>query len=246
MEVNKIYCGDCLQIMKDIPDNSVDMVCCDLPFGTTQNKWDTIIPLDALWVHYKRVISDNGAMVLNSAQPFTSKLICSNLEDFKYCWIWKKSQYVGHLNAYKMPMRAHEDICVFCQGQPKYNFQLEPKNSHDIRPETKRRSKNECYGAHYKESRRKIPKDKKLPGSIIEFNNCQERKHPTQKPVALIEYLIRTYTDKGDTVLDNCVGSGTTAVACKNTHRNFIAIEKEPKYVEIAKRRVANAQPQLF
>lgn len=246
LELNRIYHGDCLEIMKDIQDRSVDMVLCDLPYGTTQNKWDSVIDFEILWNEYKRVCKESAAIVLNSAQPFTAKLICSNINDFKYCWIWEKSQYVGHLNAYKMPMRAHEEICVFYQNQPKYNYQLEQKNPHDIRPDTKKRSKNSCYGSHYKESKRSIPKDKKLPGSIIKFNNCQDRQHPTQKPVALFEYLIKTYTDKGDLVLDNCIGSGTTAVAAINTHRKFIGIEKEQKYVEVAKLRIMNAEPQLF
>lgn len=245
-ETNRIYHGDCLKIMNDIQDGSIDMILCDLPYGTTQNKWDSVIDFGELWAQYKRICKKSAAIVLNSAQPFTAKLICSNIGDFKYCWIWEKSQYVGHLNAYKMPMRAHEDICVFYQNQPTYNFQLEKKNPHDIRPETRKRMNTECYGSHDKESKRKVPNDMKMPGSIIKFNNCQDRKHPTQKPVALFEYLIRTYSNKGDVILDNCIGSGTTAVAAINTHRDFIGIEREQKYVEIAERRILNAEPQLF
>ena len=246
LELNKIYCGDCLEVMEDIDTRSVDMVLCDMPYGTTQNKWDSVIDFDKLWGQYNRICKKSAAIVLNSAQPFTSKLICSNIKHFKYSWVWEKSQSVGHLNAYKMPMRSHEDICVFCQEQPKYNYQLDSKNPHDVRPETTKRSKNECYGSHYKESKRKIPKGKKLPGSIIKFNNCQDRKHPTQKPVAMLEYLINTYTDKGDLVLDNCIGSGTTAVAAIQTGRNFIGIEKDQKYIDIANQRIKNAHPQLF
>lgn len=238
--LNKIILGDCLEVMKDIPDKSVDMILCDLPYGTTACKWDSIIPFEPLWEQYERVIKDNGAIVLTAAQPFTSALVMSNLKLFKYDWVWKKPKGTGHLNAKKQPMRDKEDILVFYKRQPTYNPQMvkgEPYQSKSGK------SQYEGYG-----------KDKRMgnnnnglryPKQVIEFGVVERNTvHPTQKPVALFEYLIKTYTNEGDIVLDNCVGSGTTAIAAHNTGRFFIGIEKEPKYVEIARRRVEQAQMQ--
>jgi site-specific DNA-methyltransferase (adenine-specific) len=230
---------------KNISDKSIDAIICDLPYGMTVCTWDVIIPFSSLWKQYKRIIKDNGAIVLMSSQPFTSKLIMSNLEWFKYCWVWIKSQAVGHLNAYKMPMKNIEDICVFYKKQPLYNPQLRDKHKENIRPETTVRKKTSCYGDHSKKSKRQIPRNKTLPLQTIKFNNCQENIHPTQKPVNLLKYLIETYTKEEETVLDNCFGSGSTAIACHQTNRKFIGVEKEKKYFDIAVARHRNEIKQL-
>lgn len=233
---HQLYQGDCLDVLRTISE--VDMILADPPYGTTACKWDSVIPLEAMWGHLLRVIKPNGAIVMTASQPFTTTLISSNMRGFKYCWVWEKSQAVGHLNAYKMPMKNTEDVAVFYSKPPTYNPQLEDKPAENIRPETKIRKQTSCYGSHAKESTRRIPLNKTLPKQIIRFNNCQENLHPTQKPVALMEYLIKTYTNEGETVLDFTMGSGTTGVACKNLNRNFIGIEKDPEYFKIAEERI--------
>jgi site-specific DNA-methyltransferase (adenine-specific) len=240
--LNKIIHGDCLQVMKDIPDKSVDCICCDLPYGITQNKWDSVIPLHELWIEYKRIIKENGAIVLFSQQPFTSALISSNYKNYKYSWYWEKTQSVGHLNAYKQPMRKIEEINIFYKKQSTYNYQLTDKPKKDIRPHSKSGGTNNygCYNNN-QEKNRKIPIDKKLPENLLTFANAQKTVHPTEKPISLLEYLIRTYTNTNELVVDNCIGSGTTSVACINTNRNFIGIEKEKKYVDIANKRISDA-----
>ena len=227
--------------MKTIEDNSIDAIICDLPYGTTQNKWDSVIPLDKLWIEYKRVIKDNGAIVLFSAQPFTSALISSNYKNYKYSWYWEKTQSVGHLNAYKQPMRKVEEINVFYKKQCCYNYQLKDKPKKDIRPHSKS-GLTDNYGKYNNDQskNRRIPLDKKLPDNLITFANEQKTTHPTQKPVKLLEYLIKTYTNEGETVLDNTMDSGTTMVACENLNRNGIGIEKEEKYFKIAEQRLFN------
>lgn len=225
-----LWCGDCLELMKDIPDNSVDLVLCDLPYGTTRNKWDSVIPFDKLWAEYKRVCS--GAVVLTAAQPFTSALITSNLNKFKYCWIWKKSKPTGHLNAKKQPLRNTEDIAVFYANQPTYN----PQGTRPTDVMVSRTNRGN-YGECSKTTRQTVTG---YPTTILEFAT-ETGLHPTQKPVALMEYLIRTYTNECDLVLDNCMGSGTTGVACINTNRRFIGIEKDEKYFEIASNRINEA-----
>jgi len=232
---NTITCGDCLEVMQAIPDKSVDMILCDLPYGTTQNKWDSVINLSQMWNEYKRVC--NGSILLFGVEPFSSKLRMSNLTDFKYDWIWCKTQSRGHLNAYKRPMVKHEIVSVFIGVN--YSPILSDKPLKDIRPHSKSGATS-SYGAYNQDQskNRKVPIDKKLPESVLVFSNAQNTVHPTQKPVALFEYLIRTYTNEGDTVLDNCIGSGTTAIACINTNRNFIGIEKEEKYCRIAEERI--------
>ena len=245
IELNKIILGDCLEVMKDIPDKSVNLVLTDPPYGTTACKWDSIIPLDQMWLQLKRIIKPNGVILLFGSEPFSSFLRVSNIQNYKYDLIWEKSQATGFLNAWKMPLRETENISVFYSTSPAYNPQLRDKHKKDIRPPTPRTKLSECYGK-FDLNIHKCPPGKSMPKTIIKFNNQQGNVHPTQKPVPLMEYLINTYSNKGELILDFTCGSGTTAVACKNTHRNFIAIEKEPKYVEIAKRRVANAQPQLF
>lgn len=243
----KLMEGDCLELMKSIPDSRVDMVLCDLPYGTTQNKWDSIIPLNLLWLEYKRICKVNGALVFTAAEPFMSALVSSNLKDFRYDLIWHKSQAVGHLNARRMPMRTHENIAVFYQSATDYNPQLQDKPKENIRP-VGRRASTENYGKFGEYAERTIPKNKRYPQSVETFNNPNHGEaglHPTQKPVALMEYLIRTYTNEGDTVLDNTMGSGTTGVACQNTGRNFIGIEKDPDYFAIAKKRMEENQSRL-
>lgn len=241
--LNKVYQGDCLELMKDIPDKSVDMILCDLPYGTTACKWDTIIPFEPLWVQYKRIIKDNGAIVLTASQPFTSALVMSNVKMFKYEWIYNKTKGVGYLNAKKMPITNHESILVFAEGKTIYNPQFSEGKPY------KKIHRNEKESSSYGKSTRKngdvfVNDGIRYPTtSILPMTNPSGRGqfHPTQKPVALFEYLIKTYTNEGDTVLDNCAGSGTTGVACKNLNRNFILIEKEPEYCEIIKQRLSQS-----
>lgn len=224
--------GDCLEVMKDIPDQSVDLILCDLPYGTTQNTWDAVIPFEPLWAAYRRI--SRGAIVLTASQPFTSALVCSNLGDFKYAWVWEKSSVTGHLNAHHMPMKKHEDVLVFAKGRTPYN----PQGLLPYRKVKKRGNNGANFGVSGTEN---YQESTNYPRSILQFDNDSKPVHPTQKPVTLMEYLIRTYTNEGDTVLDNCMGSGTTGVAGVNTGRNFIGIERDEKYFEIAKNRIEAA-----
>lgn len=230
--------GDCLDRMGELADASVDMVLADLPYGTTQNKWDSVIPLEPLWREYQRVIRDAAPIVLFCSQPFTTTLISSNRESYKYSWVWKKTQAVGHLNAWRQPMRNTEDIAVFYSSQCTYNPILEDKEPSNIRPHTSRTKLSTNYGSHNLDVHR-CPADKTMPSTILNFANAQWTIHPTQKPVPLMEYLIRTYTNEGDVVLDNTMGSGTTGVACVKTSREFIGIEQDDTYFEAAKARIA-------
>ena len=232
--------GDCLERMKEIESGSVDMILADCPYGTTACKWDSIIPLEPMWEQLKRIIKPNGAIVMTASQPFTSVLVCSNLKMFKYSMVWKKSQSTGHLNAWRMPMRAHEDLVVFYNKPPTYNPELTPKPAKNIRPVTNRTKTTDCYGSHKLDAHR-CPPDKTMPNSILEFNNAQDGLHPTQKPVALMEYLIKTYTNEGETVLDFAAGSFTTGVACANTGRWFIGIELDLGYFNIGLDRIEKA-----
>lgn len=238
----KLYQGDCLELMRELPDDSVDMVLCDLPYGTTQNKWDSVIPFNSLWAQYNRIAKSATAFVLFGAEPFSSVLRTSNLENYKYDWIWQKDKATGHLNAKKMPMRLTERISVFYRQQCVYNPQIADKDPANIRPATKQRKNTGSYGDMSKPSVRGIPVDKSYPNDILKFRGCFGDKgksnHPTEKPVDLMEYLIKTYTSEGDTVLDNTMGSGTTGVACANLGRNFIGIEKDPEYFAIAEQRI--------
>ena len=219
--------------MKDIPNKSVDMILCDLPYGTTNCKWDVVIPFDKLWEQYNRVIKDNGAIVLFGSEPFSSMLRCSNLKSYKYDWIWDKIKSNGFLNANRCPMKRHEIISVF--NTTRY-FPIKEKL--DKPRISKMYKQSECFG-DVKECTEKIITEK-YPTSILSFSNAnqKEKVHPTQKPVALLEYLVKTYTKENETVLDNCMGSGSTGVACINTKRDFIGIEKDVKYFEIAKQRL--------
>ena len=232
--------GDCLERMKEIPDGSIDMILCDLPYGTTACKWDTLIPFEPLWAHYKRVIKSNGAIVLFGSQPFTSALVMSNPTWFKYDWVWRKPKGTGHLNAKHQPMRDKEDILVFCVGKSLYNPQFTdglPYKNKAGSDHSARTSMTDSYGAYT--NFRNDNGGKRYPKQVLEFGVVErDTVHPTQKPVALLEYLIKTYTNEGETVLDNTMGSGSTGVACKNLNRNFIGIEKDAGYFEIAKQRI--------
>ena len=228
--------ADCLQAMCVIPDGSVDLILCDLPYGTTQNKWDSVIPFEPLWREYWRVIKPNGAVVLTAQPPFDKVLGCSQLEFLKYEWIWQKTKATGHLNSKLQPLKEHENVLVFYRQQPTYSPQgLLRKSVPTVR---KGRDNGGNYGKSDKDS---LQEFSNFPRSILQVASEGKTVHPTQKPVALMEYLIRTYTDEGETVLDNCVGSGTTGVACKNTRRNFIGIERDPDYFRIASDRIAAA-----
>lgn len=242
MKINLQY-GDCLELMQDIADQSIDLILCDLPYGTTQNKWDAVIPLEDLWCAYNRIC--RGAVVLTAAQPFTSALVMSNVNDFKYQWVWQKSRPTGHMNAKKQPLREHEDICVFYRKQPTYNPQMTKGKPNHVNSNPKVKSSSDNYGMQY-EVAEKVT-DEKYPKTILPFKVLSPThvQHPTQKPVELMEYLIETYTNEGDTVLDNCMGSGTTGVACVSTGRNFIGIEQDFKYFRIARQRIKEAGGEL-
>jgi DNA modification methylase len=233
--------GDCLERMKEIPCGSVDMVLCDLPYGTTQNKWDTVIPFARLWEQYRRVCKKNAAVVLTASQPFTSALVMSNPASFKYDWCWRKPKGTGHLNAKKQPMRDKEDVLVFYNEQCTYNPQFTegtPYKDKAGKDHSASTSMTESYGAYtnYRENN----EGKRYPKQVIEFGIVERgTQHPTQKPVALMEYLIRTYTNEKETVLDNTMGSGTTGVACKKNNRRFIGIEQDVGYFNIAVTRIA-------
>ena len=233
---NQVLQGDCLEVMKDIPDKSIDMILCDLPYGTTACKWDTIIPFEPLWAQYKRIIKDNGAIVLTASQPFTTLLINSNFYDFKYELIWDKVQGKQPFLAKIQPMKSHENILVFGKNKIKYNPQMWEGKLY-----TDKKAGQLDNTTHWVGHKRMDYENKseRYPVTIIKANNPNKKgQHPTQKPVALFEYLIKTYTNEGDLVLDNCAGSGTTGVACKNLGRNFILIEKEPEYIDIINKRL--------
>ena len=225
--------------MRDIPAQSIDFILCDLPYGTTACKWDIIIPFGELWEHYNRVIKDNGAIALFSAQPFTTKLIHSNIKDFRYTWYWKKRNVTGFSYARYQPMRCIEDICVFYKKHPTYN----PQGLIKLEKPQKRKAKKRGDGV-YDSKTLANPYETlytNYPRHLIEFPKDANSVHPTQKPVPLLEYLIKTYTNEGETVLDNCMGSGSTGVACMNTNRKFVGFELNNKYFEIAKQRINNA-----
>jgi site-specific DNA-methyltransferase (adenine-specific) len=236
-----LHQGCCLEMMKLIPDGSVDMVCTDLPYGTVQCKWDQVIPFAPLWEHYRRVCKPNAAIVLTASQPFTSALVMSNVTDFKYDWTWKKPKGTGHLNAKKMPMRDKEDVIVFYREQCVYNPQMgegKPFKDKAGKDHAGSGSMTDCYGAYT--NKREDNSGTRYPKQVIEFGVVERGTvHPTQKPVALMEYLIKTYTNEGQTVLDNTMGSGTTGVACQNTGRVFIGIERDPGIFATAAARIA-------
>jgi site-specific DNA-methyltransferase (adenine-specific) len=231
--------------MSEMPEASVDLILCDLPYGTTACAWDAVIPFDRLWEQYRYVAKPNAAIVLTAAQPFTTALIASNLDAFKYEWIYEKTNPKGFLNATLRPLTAHENIPCFSFGSPPYYPQkwTIPEYLRTKRKSATSKTAGECYGGG--EFKRKNDDGSRFPTSVIGFSNRvgrNENYHPTQKPVALMEYLIRTYTNPGDLILDNCMGSGTTGVACMNTGRKFIGMELNDKYFDIASRRIAEAE----
>lgn len=267
-----LYLGNCLVEMKKIADGSVDLILCDLPYGTTDRKgienkgdnrvlsWDTVIPLDQLWEQYRRVLKSTGAVVLTADQPFTSQLVISNLEWFKYEWIWKKKKTTGFLHANARPMKETEDILIFsplgasgCSKKANKNMTYNPQGLIEKNVKKKNSAKRLGKFLHQPEhmgSGNKLlheteyeQKYTNYPSEIIEFGLDKGSVHPTQKPVALMEYLIRTYSNEGETILDNCMGSGTTGVACMNTNRNFIGIEIDENYYNVAEERIKNAVP---
>jgi site-specific DNA-methyltransferase (adenine-specific) len=238
--VIKLLQGDCLERMKEIPDKSIDAIITDPPYGTTACKWDSVIPFEPMWEQLKRIIKPKGAIVLFGSQPFTSALIMSNIKMFKYEWVWIKTKASNFQLARKMPMKRHENICIFYDSLPTYNIRL-TKLVNPIK--SSRKNKGANLG-HCKDGGGYLQKETGFPTTDIYFSNPSGKGHlhPTQKPVALLEYLIRTYTNEGETVLDFTMGSGTTGVACVNINRNFIGIEKDDKYFEIAKNRIYKAQ----
>lgn len=240
MELDVIYNEDCLSGMAKLPSNSIDMILCDLPYGTTRNQWDSIIPFAELWEQYERLIKDNGAIMLTAQPPFDKTLASSNLKLFRYEWIWEKTNATGHLNANRMPLKAHENILVFYKELPTYNPQF-----------TYGKPYKAVYGTHssnygkQKDNIETVNNGYRYPKDILYFSNETNNIHPTQKPVDLFEYLIKTYTNEGEIVLDNCMGSGTTAIACLNTSRHYIGFELDKDYYNKALERIKNNVTQL-
>ena len=222
--------------MPGLPAQSVDLILCDLPYGTTACKWDSVIPFEPLWAQYRRIIKPRGAIVLTASQPFTTCLIASNLAEFKYCWVWNKRISGNPLLAKHQPLKIHEDVCVFGDGKTAYFPQMRKGEM---------RKKGGGFSKLLSMEMSASENDDYFPTSILDFSNAKRGIHPTQKPVALMEYLIRTYTNEGQTVLDNCMGSGTTGVACANTGRHFVGIERDSEYFQLASQRIADAQQLL-
>lgn len=238
----ELYNGDCLEVMESFPEGSVDMVLCDLPYGMTSNKWDSVIPLDLLWERYHRVCKETAAVVLTASQPFTSMLVMSNLKDFRHEWIWLKNRGSNFANTVREPFKEHEEVLVFSKGKWTYNKQMQERSGgglsrvqYNVKFETRSSNYNDIG---VRESNKLS--DLRVPSSYQKFNT-EVGSHPTQKPVPLFEYLIRTYSNEGDVVLDNCMGSGTAGVACAKTGRRFIGIEKDENYFGIAEKRINDA-----
>jgi len=248
MQTNVIYNEECLQGMTRIPDKSIDMILCDLPYGTTACKWDSIIPFEPLWEQYERVIKDNGAIVLTASQPFTSHLIISNIDMFKYCWYWIKSKPNGWQHAKNRPMTKVEEVCVFSKAPMGHKSQLGDRrmvyNPQGVKPAGKKKVTKVAHGRMMGARPNQVGKEYEsftgFPHNVLEYPNVigKQALHPTQKPVALFEYLIKTYTNEGEIVLDNCMGSGTTAIACLNTGRKYIGFELDKTYYEMSLERI--------
>lgn len=237
----KLLNGDCLKLMKDIPDGSVDLILCDLPYGTTDCSWDTVLPFDQLWAEYNRILKHDGAAVLFAAQPFTTQLIQSNRKNFRYCWYWLKNQPTGFTFARYQPMRKIEDICVFYRKHGTYNPQC-LQVVRNAKPMRKRRPQRDGIYQMDTLMHEYTPQFKNYPKNVLQFDS-ERGLHPTQKPVPLLEYLVKTYTNEGDTVLDNCMGSGSTGVAVKRVGgRHFIGIEQNKVYFDIAQQRIEEAE----
>lgn len=251
LEKNKIYLGDCLQVMKDIPDKSIDAIITDPPYGTTACKWDSVIPFEPMWEQLNRIIKPNGAIVLFGSEPFSSALRMSNIKNYKYDWVWNKDKAGNIMCSGYQPMKVHENIIVFIRGKSVFYKQLTEAKKENIRPSGKEyKNRESIIGVHNWKRSKNRDNTKRNPKSIINISSvCMEcnnlrRVHPTQKPVELIEYLIKTYTIENETVLDFTIGSGTTAIACINTGRNFIGIEKEEKYCGLANKRIKDTLEQ--
>ncbi len=252
MSETTLWQGDCLELMPNIEDSSIDCIICDLPYGTTAHKWDAIIPFEDLWTHYCRIIKPMGVIVLFATEPFTSALIMSNPTLYRYSWVWKKESANGFLNANYAPLKITEDICVFSKATvgslSKNPIVFHPPTLITVNKVKKNNPKSKYRKQNgYQSDNNELNSDKEFiqkytgyPNNILCFSRDADTFHPTQKPVALISYLLQTYTKEGDLVLDNCMGSGTTGVACKKFRRNFIGIEKEQKYFDIATERISN------
>lgn len=243
----KLFHGDCLEVMKDIPDNSVDMILCDLPYGTTECKWDKFIDNKSMWEHYNRILKESGNIVLFASQPFTTKLIESNPKMFRYEIIWIKTRPTGFANANYRPMKKHENILIFTKASTSTagnnHATYNPQGLIECERKVKRTSRG-YQGERQNSKDEYVSKFTNYPTSIVEFPSEGKTVHPTQKPVDLLEYLIKTYTNEGEIVLDNCMGSGSTGVACVNTNRKFIGIELDESYFNIAKERIENTYGQ--
>ena len=245
----RFYLGDCLEVMKEIPDGVIDMILCDLPYGTTACKWDSIIPFDALWAEYRRVTKPNAAIVLTASQPFTSTLVMSNLPQFRYQWVWEKSKASNFLLARKQPLKAHEDVLVFAKETPNYFPQKEAGTPFKGAGRAKKGSKSDVVNEVPNPTFRNDNTGDRFPRSVQYFKTAETEKvgalHPTQKPVELFEYLIKTYTNEGELVLDNCAGSGTTAIAAENCGRKWVCIEQLEEYANKAVERILNHAPEV-
>ena len=232
--------GDCLDVMVNIETNSVDLILCDLPYGVTKNNWDVVIPFDKLWEQYDRIIKENGAIILFGSQPFTTMLISSNMKYFRYCLVWEKNKFSDFLNAKRKPMKTNEDICIFYKKQPTYNIQYWYSTPYERWNTQKAVDKQSNYGSH-KENVAKSD-GKRLPTTVLKFNRVERPAHPTQKPVELLEWLIKSYTNEGETVLDSCMGVGSTGIASKKNNRNFIGIELDEVYYNKAVEFIQNQE----
>ena len=220
--------GDCLEVMLNIEKESIDLILCDLPYGITKNKWDVVISFEKLWEQYNRIIKKNGAIILFGSQPFTTMLISSNMKYFRYSLVWEKNKFSDFLNAKRKPMKTNEDICIFYKKQPTYNIQYWYSTPYERWNTQKAVDKQSNYGSH-KENVAKS-EGERLPTTVLKFNRVERPSHPTQKPTDLLEWLIKSYTNEGETVLDNCMGVGSTGIAAKKTNRNFIGIELDETY----------------
>ena len=244
LEENKIHLGDCLDLMPSIPSKSVDMILCDLPYGTTACEWDSIIDMGRLWQEYERVIKDNGAIVLTANAKFTFLLGASNIKLLRYKWVWLKTRKTMFLQANKMPLRQHEDVLIFYKSLPTYNPQMQEGKPYTQKRSKKDNTSNQTWNKDLNRTTT-INNGQYFPSDLLQIDEDALSIHPTQKPVALFECLIRTYTNENELILDNCSGSGTTAIACMNTNRRFICIERDETYHRKSLERLANHEPLL-